>query len=358
MAKKKRVSTFTKAMLIYVLVFAAVAAGALYFLYNYMAAYEVSGSKPCIKEYMASLEQGVVPAALEAELDKLDESIQSREESKAWLAELVSEASCAKDSKESGQDYITYKLISRGRQIGSVRVENTGEEVYGLEMWAVAGDSFNIDGFIKNVSYYLPEDYSLIVGDAVIGASEECKEYKALNYVYDRFSGIPQMHKFQSGNFLENVSVSIKDFRGNEIGEEQLTEQYFLNNCDEELQARLSAFGEDFINRYVDFLAINGGNFYKNFISLDNIMLYDSELYNRIHSSWGGIFYTNTVYCKIHSLDVNFCAQLAENLYLVDVKYHTETKGLADPVWEDNFARVVAVEDENGQLVATQMYNY
>ena len=360
MAKKKRVSTFTKAMLIYVLVFAALAAGALYFFYNYMAAYEVSGSKSCMKEYMSQLDAGIVPEGFNAELDKLDENVQSREETIRWLKGLLSEAGYVRVGSESGEDYETYDLISRGRKIGKVRVEHRGVEQYGLKMWELAEESYDLSGFMTSVSYFMPEDYTLQVGNARYSAGEETKEYKALDYVYDRYEGITDMHKFESGLYIDGAELKFLDAKGNEITEEQFTEQYFLNNCDEALEERLKTFGLDFMDRYVKYGSVYGGhdNFFVNFYNLKLVMLREGELYKRLDTEWGVLFYSSTVYCNILDSNVNICSQLADNLYLIDISYTTETKGFADAVVSDNFIRVVAVEDEFGNLMATNLYNY
>ena len=360
MAKKKRVSTFTKAMLIYVLVFAVLAAGALCFFYNYMAAYEVSGSKSCMKNYMSRLDEGIVPEGFNAELDKLDESVQSREENIQWLKGLISEAGYVRVGSESGEDFETYDLISRGRKIGKIRVEFSGVEKFGLKMWEVTEESYDLSGFMTSVSYYMPEDYTLQVGNASYLAGEETKEYKALDYVYERYENIPQIHKFESGLYIDGAAVKLIDARGNEISEEQLTEQYFLNNCDEALDERLETYALDFLDRYVKYGSVYGGrdNFFVNFYNLKLVMLREGELYKRLDTEWGVLLYSSTVYCNILDSNVNIRSQLGENLYLMDISYTTETKGFADAVVSDNFIRVVAVEDEFGNLMATNLYNY
>ena len=203
------------------------------------------------------------------------------------------------------------------------------------------------------------ENYTFKVGNAQYSAGSDKKEYDALDYVYRRYEGAPYMYSFESGKYIGEAEVKYIDHNGNEVAEDQLTEQYFLNNCDKQLNDRLAQFGELFINRYVDFGAVNGGYFFGNYALLKEVMQPDSEIWQRITDSWGIIFYGNTEYCKIHNLKVNICSQLADNLYLVDVSYDTETKApYEDPVWDDNFARVVAVENEEGNLVTVSMYNY
>ena len=47
-----------------------------------------------------------------------------------------------------------------------------------------------------------------------------------------------------------------------------------------------------------------------------------------------------------------------EEYYLVDVSYDTETKASADAVFDDNYVRLIAIEDKLGRLLAVSMYNY
>ena len=165
---------------------------------------------------------------------------------------------------------------------------------------------------------------------------------------------MPFMYNYESGKYLGEAEVKVFDAVGNELSEDQLTEQYFLNNCDEALYKSLAEFGELFVNRYVDFGALTGYSL----MGMTQIMEPDTELWERITSSWGIMYYANTQYCNIHNLKINFCSELADNLYLIDVSYDTETKGVGTPVWDDNFTRVVARVNVNGIMKAVAMYNY
>lgn len=360
MAKtKKKMPTFWKAYIIYVVCFIAIAAAALAFFYKYMAAYEEGGSKAFMRRYMSSLEQGYVSAELEKQLDGLDESIKSREENLEFVKALLADAGYARVPGEKGEGYETMAIYSNGQQIGKIKAQFSGEKQLGFEIWELGEESWDLSAFVKSESCYLPENYTFKVGNAQYSAGSDKKEYKALDYVYRRYEGAPYMYSFESGKYIGEAEVKYIDHNGNEVSKDQLTEQYFLNNCDKQLHDRLAQFGELFINRYVDFGAVNGGYFFGNYGLLKEVMQPDSEIWKRITDSWGIIFYGNTEYCKIHNLKVNICSQLADNLYLVDVSYDTETKApYEDPVWDDNFARVVAVENEEGNLVTVSMYNY
>ena len=354
----KKLPPFAKGMLIYVAVFAVIAAAVLAFLYNYIAYYELSGSKKCLNNYMESLDAGNVPAACEQVIEKLDLSVCSKEENLQWISQLLSEAGYARSAVESGAEYEEYSIISRNVEIGKIRLAPSGEEKFGLKLWEVTEESYDLDYFVNNVSYVLPGDYTIQVGNSLVSAGTEEHEYKALGYMYDRYDEIPYMYDFVSGNFLGDAEIVIKDPTGKVLSEDQLTEQYFLNNCDANMEARLDEFGREFVQRYVDYGAVNGGSLLYNLVRLRDILDHECELYHRINTNWGSVLYSNTEYCKILSMDVNFCCEAAENLYVVDVSYTTETKGLADPVVSDNFTRVVASENAEGKLLVVDMFNY
>ena len=355
---KKRMSAFWKFYIIYVLVFAAVIAGGLMFFYKYMAAYEEAGSQAFLRHYMSELKQGAVSEELEKQLDVLDENIKSREESLAFVKELLADSGYARIPGEKGEGYETVAVYSNGNQIGKIKTQFSGETRMGFELWELAEESWDLSAFIQSESCYLPENYTFKVGNADYSAGKDKIEYEVLDYVYPRYENVPYMHKFESGMYIGDAEVKYYDHNGKEVNSDQLNEQFFLNNCDKALHDRLAEFGELFINRYVDFGAVNGGYFFGNYGLLKELMQPDSEIWNRITESWGIIFYGNTEYCKILDLDVNICSKLADNLYLIDVSYDTETKAWADPVWDDNFARIVAVENEEGDLVTVSMYNY
>ena len=358
MSKKKWLSPFGKGMLIYVGVFLLLCLAVWTFFYFYIETYEVAGSKGCMREYVSGLHAGQLPEACDEPLKQLDASIKSEEESRALLQELLSDATYMRTPGESGEGYEVYSLFGGGQELGRVRVEPTGKERFGFALWQVTEENYDLQPLTKNVSFLLPADYSVSVGKAELKAEGKGQEYESLRQLYGEYENMPLLYDFVSGSWIGDAEIVIRDGQGTVLSEEQLCESYYLSNLSGEEKTLVEDFGTEFIHRYVDYGAVNGGNFFYNFSRLKAVMDPYGELYARVNSGWGGIFYTSTKYCEILSLEVNFSTKLQEDLYLVDLSYETETQGLADPVRSDNNARVLVIRDDHGVLLSTAMYNY
>ncbi len=358
MDKKKGLSLFGRAMLIYAGAFLALSLAVWIFLWLYIGAYEVAGSKGCMRDYVASLQEGQIPQACEVQLQKLDFTIKSEEESRAFLQEKLQGAGFMRVPGESSEGKEAYSLICDREEIARIQVEDTGKSRFGFAVWQVTEENYDLEPLSQQVSYSLPEGYRVTVGSGEAKPGPEKAEFESLKHLYERFEGMPYLAQYSSGLYLGEAEVKIYNEQGALCDPEQLSEAFFLSNLSGEAKTEVEDFGRDFIQRYVDYGAINGGNFYYNFARLKHVMDPYGELYARVNSGWGGIFYTNTKYCEILSMEVNFSTQLQEDLYLVDLSYRTETQGLAEPVESDNNARVVVIRDEYGALLATAMFNY
>ena len=107
---KKKLSLYAKGMIIYSSVLLVAALVVLLVLYNFLNAFESSRTLNCVEAYLSSMEENGLSENCLSALDIIDENIQSREESIAYVEEILPEISFGKSSKLSTQDKPAYLL--------------------------------------------------------------------------------------------------------------------------------------------------------------------------------------------------------------------------------------------------------
>lgn len=359
MNKEKKLSTFRKGLLIYIAVFVLVAVIALAVLYDFLRAYELSRPETAVKDYINSLLLTDSGDNTQAALGELDANIQGPEESVQNYNALVQELSYRKDSKRSSQGELFYNLYSGDQLIGTVSLKNSDKKSFGLTFWEVADEDVDLSGFTNSVTMSLPVDYKLFVNGYELGENyitDKNVEYETLSGFYEHFDSIPTLVSYESGKFIGDVEVVVKDGNGNEVAEENLNEVCYLNNCDADTTTRISEFADEFINRYVFFCANTNKNEYANYDYLYQMVKPESPLQDRMYNAFWAFGYTTVYSCDIISRNINLISDLG-NYYLVDYSYTTETVGSAGPVAENSNVRFL-ISDNDDTLLAEAIYNY
>ena len=356
--ERKPMPLFWKVFIVYVLFVGLVFAAGLRYVYLALDTYEMSGAHGYIDNYMSGLRNGITSVKMEKELDVLDENIADKEKNLKFIRKLLAEAYYEPVAEESGESFETLAIYTGQQQIGEIKIRFSGATRYGFELWEMADESWDFSAYISDDSCYLPEGYSFNVGKAVYTAGEETKNFETLSPFYERYEDLPTMYLYRSGKYLGEVKKAKLDAEGNELSEEQLNEQYYLNNCDEELNERLTTFAEDFVDDYVDFRAVADNYFYGNYMSLKELIEPKSLLWEAVEESVKTDDFIPALYGKVSDFKVNICSQLAENLYMIDLNYTSEIKHNEDPVVEKCSVRLIVRENAKGKLVAVSMDKY
>ena len=359
MNNEKKLSSFRKGLLIYIAVFVLIACIALAVLYCFLRAYELSRPETTIKDYTYSLMLNGFGESGEKAFEHMDKNIQSTEESAENLKTLVQNITYRKDSVRSSQSELFYNLYSGDKLIGTVSLKNSDKKSFSLTFWEVADENFDFSVFTNSVTMTLPADYKLFVNGYELGENyitDKNVKYETLSGFYEHFDGIPTLVSYESGKFIGEEEVVVKDGNGNEVAEENLNEASYLNNCDTATTTRISEFADEFINRYVFFCANTNKNEYANYDYLYQMVKPESPLQDRMQNAFYAFGYTTVYSCDIISRNINLISNLGD-YYLVDYSYTTETVGSAGPVAENSKVRFL-ISDNDGTLLAEAIYNY
>lgn len=359
MSKRKKMSSFRKGLLIYIGIFVLIAVIALSVLYGFLHAYEQSRPDTAVLNYISALEQKGLTEEGEKALAELDENLQSREESMELLSAKMQALTCRKDSKRSSQGELFYNLYSDDQCIGYVGLKNSDKTAFGFTFYEVAEEEFDFSAFTNSVTRTIPADYQLFVNGQRLDESyitDEEVKYETLSGFYEHYDNIPTLVSYESGKFIGDAQVTIKDADGSEVAEENLNEAYYLNNCHEDTASRISDFADDFIDRYVFFCANTNKNEYANYDYLLGLVKPDSPLQDRMYNAFWAFGYTTVYSCDIVSRNINLISDLGD-YYLVDYSYTTETVSNGGSALEDSNVRFL-ISDNDGTLLAEAIYNY
>lgn len=359
MKNRKPLSAFKKGLLVYIGVFLLAALTALSVLYCFLRAYEQSRPENTVKEYIQSLAIKCDGEAAENTLAELDTNIRPAEESISILKDELKNLSFRKDSVASTHDELIYNLYSGDRLIGSLKLENSDRHSFGLRFWELAEEKLDYSKFFNSVSMTLPSDFSLSVNGQELGEkyiTQKDIEYNTLSGFYPHYNDLPTLVLYESGKFLGDADITVKDGSGNQVDTSELNETRFLSNCDEDTVARISQFADEFISRYVFFCANTNQNEYANHDYLKELVKPDSPLTDRMYNAFWAFGYSTVYSCDIVSRNINLVSDLGGR-YLVDYSYTTETVASAGPVQEDSNVRFL-VSDNDGTLLAEAIFNY
>lgn len=359
MSKTKKMSSFRKGLLIYVGIFVLVALIALSVLYAFLHAYEQSRPDTTVLNYIDNLrKQGLTESGQQA-LNLLDENLQSREESMNRLSARMQSMTCRKDSKRSSQGELFYNLYSDDQCIGYIGLKTSEKHTFGLTFWDVAEENFDFSAFTGSVQMTLPEDYKLFVNGVELDESyitDSAVQYETLSGFYEHYDNLPMLVHYESGKYIGDAEVVIKDGKGNEVSQDKLNEAYYLDNCDPAKAEKISEFADEFVDRYVFFCANTNQNEYGNYDYLAQIVKPESPLLDRMYNAFWSFGYTTVYSCDIVSRNINLISDLGD-CYLVDYSYATDTVSAGGSAREELNIRFT-VSENDGTYLAEALSNY
>lgn len=353
-------SRFGVGLLIYAWILLMLCGAALFFLHDYMRAYEDSQVKYELEVYRSALSETLPQAGSEA-LSGLDPEIQSPEENQRWALALLKGAVLVKQPALSTDERPVYQIrTADGQPVGSVAFGIVGQGPYRLPVWAPVEEVFDFSSFYQMAGVTVPPDYQVYLGERLLGAEsveDPQVPYDALEECYQHYDRLPTMLRYAGGPFVGQPVLRICDEAGRELTPDELTQEHFLNRCPAEARERVETMVEEFIPVYVYFSADVNGTAMLYYTKLNSMIVPESALQERMRFAIQSFGYSNTHALDILSVSVDSVSDLGEGRYLADVSYKTEITALRGAVVTEEHVRLVLM-DLDGKLLADAVYHY
>lgn len=356
MAGKKKHS-FTKGMLIYALVYLAVAAAGLAVFWNFIDAYERSRPKNTMDAYVAALTPAdMCRKSMETD-EQADLNLQSTEERNAVITASVTESvSYARKSSESTDNRQVYVLRCGRQEIGQVVISARDPDLYGFTEWEVSEDSFDFSHLMgEPLSVTVPQDFAVSVNGHVLDDSyitESGIGFSALEEFYDDYE-LPTMVTYTADSYLGQLEMTVTDENGQPVVITQDTDMNaFLDNCTGEETEQVEAFMGGFLKSYVTFTGSSNQAASANYQRLrKNYLVPDGELAQRLYTALDGLAFAQSYGDKLDDVAVHRVSRLDDTHYFCDATYYVSTYGKAGKVQTTNNMKVILVVTDSGLRV-------
>ena len=352
--KKPALSRFAKGMLIYALVFLAIAGIGLAIFWDFMAAYEASRAKTTVNAYMQQLTEEHICDLSQTVIDQVDRNIQTEEQSRRYIMDAIGEITYAKKIKESTDTRQVYVLRAGNAVIGEFSIVSTDDGKYGFKPWKFEAESFDISTlnlFGAPCEVTVPSDHTVTVNGYALGSEyilDAKVPYEPIAEFYDDYD-IPYRVTYTVAPIMGEMKVAITDPEGKEVSFDENTDWTpYFNNCTEEEKAELDAFTSTFIDRYTAFTGSTRGSRYVYYNRLMAYVVPGGDFADRLWEALEGLAFGQTQGTKVVSIVTHNQVRLAENKYLCDVTYEVDTIGYKGTVRLTTNAKIVVVQTDNG----------
>lgn len=347
MSEKRSKRRFILGMVLYALIFIAIAAGGLYLLWQYMDAYEYSRPDSAMDRYMENLDEEHIKA-LSADFisTEIDPNLQSRQEAEAFILGYVGAGlEYAKVPTESVGGKEVYALMLGSEALGRVVLEQQGEGDFGFAQWQVTEEYLEFSAHLNSSEITVPTDCVINMNGFDLTEeyiSERDVHYELLHELYDHGAEFPTMYKYTSGSYLGELPVELKLSDGSVYPYKgEYNEMIFTDNCTEETIKGLSRFYKDFLGGYVYFTSgAQGVNIY-NYYAVIGYVEYNSDLYHRIGQAVQGMGFANSRGDTLKSINIDRAMDLGNGYQVCQITYLVETTGFDGVVTTTNTQKVL-----------------
>lgn len=320
---------FRRGLALYTLILMMLILAGLVLFYFYISAYEYTRPESSLQRYIDALDEEESLARVQEFVSTLQHSAQPAEESAAFLQEALSDVSYAKKVSECTEDTLVYMLKSGDVVFGKVTLTAAEEKRFGFVPWEVSGEELNLEAFCRETEVTVPSGYRVLCGGDPLGPDdikEENVHYELLEEFYGDYD-MPTMLTYSSGVTLGEVEMQVFDGEDRELRPEELTEDYFTDNCTPEEKAEIEDFARVYIERYVTYLSGANQAHTPNLYAVVALTVRDSDLYSRLYQALGGMGFASSRGDYIQSITVNHTMRLGNDRYLLDATYLVDTYG-------------------------------
>ena len=337
----------------------------LCYLWDFASAYEMARPYHAIDAYMEDLTPDYICQQASDLIATIDPHIQSEDACRDVIRNAVSGGiTYAKKTTECTEDRMVYILRTGNQVIGRVELAPEGEAVMGFTPWAVSTDSFDFSYLLTGtVATTVPESFPVYVNGAQLNEAyitESGMRFTCLEGFYEDYADydFPTLVSYAAGPCLGEISLAVTDDLGNPVTIDETTDlNTFVYNCTPEEVSALTAFMEDFVQRYVAFSNSSSGQAATNYYSVLKAVLPGSSLAQRCKEALIGMFYGVAQDSTIQSSTLNWCRNIGNSRYLCDITYVVEV-GEDEEVSQQTFNIQVVVVETEDRMKAETLRNY
>lgn len=361
MTKTKRRWVFPMALILYAVIFLTGAFFGLRYFWDFIDAYEQSRPHIAVNAYTQQLDADFICDHAGSLIEQIDHDIQSEDDCRQAIINAIgTEFSLAKKSKECTESKLVYAVMAGKKAVGTVEFTRTGETVHGFTNWEFANDQFDLsylltDGPAVTVPYGFTVrvngtalDDTYITGDPI--------HYPLFEEFYGDYA-LPYRVTYQTGKFIGEVEMTVEDFYGNAVTQEQLDDpDPYISNCTQEQIDSLNATTQNFIDHYVAFTTVAGSDTPGNYQRLLKDLVPGGELAKRMYAALDGLGWVTDRKATVDSLEIHHYIDLGGGRYLCDLTYVVTTRYWSGNNQTSTHVKMIFLQTEDG-LKAESMLN-
>lgn len=317
----------------------------LFFLWQFLAAYEASRPRNTVEDYLDDLtSQHILEVAGPDLISQVDAGIQSEAEAREEiLVALQGKFTCARNVSKSTDGRQVYVLRKGAQVIGSFDMEPTGKPSWGFTPWSVTGEEFDLSFLLgETVSVLAPEGYTVLVNGNPLPdtcAAETGIPYPALAEFAGEYA-LPTLTRYEAGPVLGEVTLRLRDADGKEITPPEDADLY-LDNCSQAEREALTLAVNGFLRTYVDYTSCTGGSPSTTLQWLKKLMVPGSDLAKRMQNALAGLYWVSDRHATVADVEIGLVSRLSPGLYLCDVTYGVNTRDLSGEIRAESHVKLL-----------------
>lgn len=358
MEKANKSSGFFKGMIIYAGAFFFGLAVLLTAFYFFLARYEETRPAHIVGKYISSFNLEKAGELLNGLSFTPAAEIQTREEAQSEVLSVLQQSTYAKNKDESTQDYYSYYLMNGDIPVMTFGLKKGEAGRFGLADWAVCDEKLIEASISGSAEFSIPESYALAANGRKVPSgfiTEKSSHFKMLDGFYSDFKNLPTLVKYETGPYIGNVEFTLSDETGKDITASYNGEVYCLNNCTDAEKTSLTAFCNDFVDRYVKYTSGYDRNTSGNLLYLLDIVDRNSILYDRLKASQMGFGFAESLGDNIQKFSVENIMNCGGGLYCCDIKYQVETLSRHGTSINDYGYKLLVKQQTDGSYKAVAM---
>ena len=356
-------SGFGRGMLIYALLFLLIAAAILSWFYIKMAAYERSRPNYVIEKYISSVDDEKVRSLAADIVDGVSSDIQSENDCYALLKDMLTSSKYVKNINECTDYSLSYYLKYGDTLIENIVLTLGKEDKFGYTPWAIESEELMANNLCHEKTMVLSPDCSIEINGKTLDKSHITDNNTPLDLLrdfYNRYEDLPHFVTWNTGKYISDLPVIIKDAKGNAIQESDIRQEDFENNCTSTEFEEVQAIMDKYIEKYVAFTSGTHNNPYSNYYDCSQYVVENSDLQKRLKSAIGGLGFASSLGDHIDSIVINRCMNIGNDRYAADVTYTVTTTGSNGNVTTNDYCGVYIVyrDPESNKLLVEDESTY
>ncbi len=367
--KKRNRWIFTAALLGYALVALIAIAIGIGWFWNYMDGYEHAQPHVALEGYMEKLTAEYVADHSSELIDGLDHAVQSEEDCRKALQDaLTGKFTAVKNVSQSDESHYVYTLRCGPQVIGTMEMENTGEQYGDFRAWRVTKETFDMSYLLgKTVSVTVPKGFAVSICGKTLGDEYITEDkipfplLKGMQEIHKEYS-MPYCVTYSAGPFFGEPAFTVTDGNGNAVTIDENTDyDAYLPTPDGKKTEQLKTVTDTFIRKFIDFTNNKDDEPDRNYQRLKPYMVDGSALQIRMQGAIGDIKWSVDRYGELVDLKINNMVTLGDGRYLCDITYvssYMTATGQGEVGREEisNTAQLV-FNEKGGSLKAEAMLN-